>query len=36
MALKQDGVQFVVCPKQGSKTEGVVLNFTLEFINIGN
>ena len=36
MALKQNSVQFVVCPKQGSKTEGVVLNFTLEFINIGN
>ena len=25
MALKQDGVQFVLCPKQGSKIEGVVV-----------
>ena len=26
MALKQDGVHFVLCPKQGNKIEGVVLN----------
>ena len=26
MALKQDGVRFVLCPKQGIKIEGVVLN----------
>ena len=26
MALKQDGLHFVFCPKQGNKIEGVVLN----------
>ena len=26
MALKQDGMHFVLCPKQGNKIEGVVLN----------
>ena len=26
MALKQEGVDFVLCPKQGNKIEGVVLN----------
>ena len=26
MALKQDCVHFAVCPKQGNKIEGVVLN----------
>ena len=26
MALKQDGVHFALCPKQGNKIEGVVLN----------
>ena len=26
MALKQDSVQFVLCPRQESKIEGVVLN----------
>ena len=26
MALKQDGVHFVLCPKQGNKIEGVALN----------
>ena len=26
MALKQDGVDFVLCPKQDNKIEGVVLN----------
>ena len=26
MALQQDGVHFVPCPKQGNKIEGVVLN----------
>ena len=26
MALKQDGIHFVLCPKQGNKIEGVVLN----------
>ena len=26
MALKQDGVHFVLCPKQGNNIEGVVLN----------
>ena len=26
MALKQDGVHFVLCPKQVNKIEGVVLN----------
>ena len=26
MALKQDGVHFVICLKQGNKIEGVVLN----------
>lgn len=25
MALKQDGVHFALCPKQGDKIEGVVL-----------
>ena len=25
MVLKQDGVQFAFCPKQGNKIEGVVL-----------
>ena len=28
MALKQDGVQFAFCPKQGNKIEGVVLTRT--------
>ena len=27
MALKQDGVDFVLCPKQDNKIEGVVLKF---------
>ena len=26
MVLKQDGVHFVLCPKQGNKIEGVALN----------
>ena len=26
MTLKQDRVHFVVCPKQGNKIEGVVIN----------
>ena len=26
MALKQEGVHFVLCPKQGNKIEGIVLN----------
>ena len=26
MALKQGGVHFLLCPKQGNKSEGVVLN----------
>ena len=26
MALKEDGVHFFFCPKQGNKIEGVVLN----------
>ena len=26
MPLKEDGVHFVLCPKQGNKIEGVVLN----------
>ena len=26
MALKQKGVHFVLCPKQGNKIEGVVIN----------
>ena len=26
MALKQDGVDFVLCPKQDNKIEGVVFN----------
>ena len=26
MALKQGGVRFLLCPKQGNKIEGVVLN----------
>ena len=26
MALKEDGVHFLFCPKQGNKIEGVVLN----------
>ena len=26
MALKQDGVRFLLCPKQGNKIEGVFLN----------
>ena len=31
MALKQDGVRFVLCPKQGIKIEGVVLNRVMYF-----
>ena len=26
MALKQDSIHFVLCPDQGNKIEGVVLN----------
>ena len=28
MALKQEGVHCVLCPKQGNKIEGIVLNST--------
>ena len=28
MALKQDSVHFVLCPKLGNKIEGIILNKT--------